>query len=709
MKKLFLLLTLFGVLCSSCTDSGDDVKNPQRPSPEESVFTISGDGSYVVGAEGGNVVVEVTTNLAYKVVIPEEVSWLTLAESRAVREESLTFIVEKNEELEERSVVVIVDAQGKELKSLNIKQEAEEPVFTTDSEGNYIIKAEGGDVVVNVTTNLEYDIVIPADASWVTIAESRAVREESLTFSVAKNEETSERIAKILLVDANAETLQEIIFIQEYDVEKVPLNQIWYTSIDGNKIEFNSDDYDEEYADPFNIFGANIVSHKYEDGEGVITFDNDVTKIGEDAFRKCTSLESIDIPNSVTEIGVNAFWYCTSLESIDIPNSVTEIGEGAFGYCSNLKEFKGKYVSEDGRCLIVNGVLNSFAPTGLTEYTIPDSVTEIGTSAFWYCTSLESITIPDSVVTIGDSAFYGCTSLEGITIPESVSEIGYAAFAACKSFDESGVYCKSTIPPTCSSDPFETFGFRIYVPKDSVDMYKDAPYWNSYSHCIVAYDYKNNCIYRLEASDIVKTWLGTYSAYTEEIIDIRERIVREQRTDFTFSVEPIDGADDQVYVYGLSVLGSDVPALGHVWTEAGVNYLAFHNQFTVAEFSYGYDPTWLPYCILSDGSYSFVTGDYYPMAFMMSADGTIQGLVRYGEVNDGRGYEVVAFDLVALDFNNGVFSYYYDEYNNPYTQWKHGVVKGITKVKSASVSRKSVDLNQFIVGGQLPCSVVVAQ
>ena len=61
-----------------------------------------------------------------------------------------------------------------------------------------------------------------------------------------------------------------------------------------------------------------------------------VIRIGEGAFRSCSSLMNINIPNSVTSIGEGAFSYCTCLTSINIPNSVTSIGEGAFQVCSNL-------------------------------------------------------------------------------------------------------------------------------------------------------------------------------------------------------------------------------------------------------------------------------------------------------------------------------------------------------------------------------------
>ncbi len=158
------------------------------------------------------------------------------------------------------------------------------------------------------------------------------------------------------------------------------------------------------------------------------------TSIGTGAFLGCTSLTSVTIGNGVTSIGDYAFMMCSSLASITIPDCVTSIGGGAFGRCTSLTSFYGKFASDDNRCLIIDGVLNSFATgCGLTEYAIPDSVTEIGNYTFNGCTSLTSVTISDSVTSIGDSAFNGCTSLTSVTIPDSVTSIGGSAFSGCTS------------------------------------------------------------------------------------------------------------------------------------------------------------------------------------------------------------------------------------------------------------------------------------
>ncbi len=243
------------------------------------------------------------------------------------------------------------------------------------------------------------------------------------------------------------------------------------------------------------------------------TIPDSVTSIGKYAFSSCGSLESIIIGNSVTSIGEYAFYYCELLTSITIPDSVTEIGDSAFRNCSSLKAFYGKYVSSDNRCLIIDGVLKSFAPVGVTTYTIPDSVTSIGAGAFAYCDVLTSVTIPDSVTEIGASAFFSCWSLESIiignsvtsignfvfeachsltsiTIPDSVLEIGGEAFSYCNSL--TSVYCKPAVPPRVYYLMFRygASGRKIYVPRGSVDAYKTAYVWSYYADDIVSYDFE---------------------------------------------------------------------------------------------------------------------------------------------------------------------------------------------------------------------------
>ena len=251
-----------------------------------------------------------------------------------------------------------------------------------------------------------------------------------------------------------------------------PNNVIYYTSSDEKIITPSNPD----------VFGANIVSNEYVDGKGVITFDGEVTSIGDHAFSVCTGLTSFEIPNSVTSIGDYAFEACYGLWLIGIPNSVTSIGLGAFEACSGLvlvgipnsvtsiKEYTFKGCENLKSAVIPNSVLsignyafkNCF---GLGEIILSSSVTSIGTGAFANCNHLSSIEIPKSVTSIGQNPFSGCYNLESISvdpgnlnydsrdncnaiintqtgelitgcnntnIPSSVTEIGDAAFSDCR-------------------------------------------------------------------------------------------------------------------------------------------------------------------------------------------------------------------------------------------------------------------------------------
>lgn len=146
------------------------------------------------------------------------------------------------------------------------------------------------------------------------------------------------------------------------------------------------------------------------------------------------SMTTLNLPSTLKVIDGWSLTGVSGVKLLNIPASVTTMYTYSFSADTKLRVAEGNstYKSIDD-VLILNkaGTKVMMANRNATTYNIPNTVTEIGKSAFYYCSKMTSITIPDSVTTIGAGAFEGCSSLTEITIPQSVTSIGYDAFVYC--------------------------------------------------------------------------------------------------------------------------------------------------------------------------------------------------------------------------------------------------------------------------------------
>lgn len=69
-----------------------------------------------------------------------------------------------------------------------------------------------------------------------------------------------------------------------------------------------------------------------------------------------------------------------------------------------------------------------YEASGLSEFEVPEGVTEIERSAFYGCTSLVNLSLPSTLTEIGKEAFKDCKSLPKIELPDSVEDIECDAF-----------------------------------------------------------------------------------------------------------------------------------------------------------------------------------------------------------------------------------------------------------------------------------------
>ena len=604
--------------------------------------------TFTIPAEGGVAIISYQTNIDCDVIIPEEAQdWITITPAtRGLVSENINLNIAENTTYSARTAVIkVVAKDNAELAvEYTINQEQNDAVLANGNT-EFTIDGKEQQITIEHKANIDCEVIIPDEAQyWVTIAPAtRGLSTYSTTLNIAENNSGKERSCVVKVVSQNDNELSA-----EYTIVQNPRYCLYYTSSNGEIVQpydssaFGATVISNTYKDgvgaidfnapittigewafynrssltsitipdsvttigdlafyecyslasvtiPDSVTTIGYAAFAYCSSLTSVTIPKSVSTIGDYAFYYCYSLTRVTIPNSVTTIGDYAFAYCYSLTSVTIPDSVTTIGEGAFAVCSSLQEFNGEFASEDGRCLIIDGELNSFAiGCGATEYTIPDSVTtigygafavcssltsvtipdsvtEIGLSAFEGCSSLTSVTIPDSVTTIGDYAFCECYSLTSVTIPDSVTTIGEGAFAVCSSLQEfngefasedgrcliidgelnsfaigcgateytipdsvttigygafavcssltsvtipdsvteiglsafegcsslTSVYCKATTPPAGGSSMFydNASGRKIYVPMESVEAYKSASYWKNYADYIEGYNF----------------------------------------------------------------------------------------------------------------------------------------------------------------------------------------------------------------------------
>ena len=467
--------------------SGDKVETVKVYQAGGAIILLT-QNEYTVSDAGETISVDIKSNVEYGVQMPD-VDWITdEATGRGMSSHTLKYFIAPNEGYDSRSAEIIFYDKNSDLKdTLKVIQAQKDAIIISKKE--YDVKAEGEIIEVKLSANVDVEVQIPSDATWVTQTKSRALTEKNVFLKVAENTGEENRSAEIIFKDKNSDLSEKVTITQKCptpagyadgvvtiktagtiksllgnDYLKItslkvvgPINgdDVYYlrkmlgaTSFsvaDRGKLTFLSleqativrgGEYDDGYFTSDNVIGKYMFygCTKLES----IHLPKNATLIENKAFGYCERLKYIEIPDNVTSVGNEVFESCSELYGVKIGHSVTAIGANAFYNCKGLTSvktsdltswFKIEFNNQYSNPLHFGGVLNG---TPFKDITVPDGITSIKNYAFSNCSNIRSIIISDNVTSIGDQAFYGCDALVSVTIGNGVNSIGNHAFASCK-------------------------------------------------------------------------------------------------------------------------------------------------------------------------------------------------------------------------------------------------------------------------------------
>ena len=200
------------------------------------------------------------------------------------------------------------------------------------------------------------------------------------------------------------------------------------------------------------------------------------------------NLNQLLLPNVVnTTISSQAFYGFSSANPLMIPDMIKTAGSGLNGCAASfiVNPSHTVFSSLDG--VLYNksqGTLYQVPTSKVGSFTVPSTVTNIGSGAFYGCTGITDIALPTTLTYINFNAFFGCTGLTKITIPQSVLTLQSSLFLGCINLTE--IKILNPTPITLTTQPFTgiTSTCILKVPQGSLAAYKAATYWKDFTNIV---------------------------------------------------------------------------------------------------------------------------------------------------------------------------------------------------------------------------------
>ncbi len=185
--------------------------------------------------EGGNVTVEVKSNIQYEVSIPSQFqNWIKHEpETKSITVKNFTFTILENKEYEKREGYIVFN--GNSLKdTVHIYQTAD-PRTLILSKDTYNISSAKESIEVELKPNVDYSISIPSSAShWIKLLETKAIRTDKIYFEIEENTTYDNRSAQVFIKDKNS-SLCDTLYINQLQQNALILSQKQYEVLAGGE------------------------------------------------------------------------------------------------------------------------------------------------------------------------------------------------------------------------------------------------------------------------------------------------------------------------------------------------------------------------------------------------------------------------------------------------------------------------------------------
>ncbi len=188
----------------------------------------------------------------------------------------------------------------------------------------------------------------------------------------------------------------------------------------------------------------------------MVSLPSALTSVGQSAFNSCINLRTIEFPNKVSTINSNAFTDCSSLRKVTFGENLTSIGGYVLRGCNSLDtvvwNVKNYTISSSLSTPFYNYSSSSSSRwdvrSQIRSFTFGPNVETIPAYLCYGMISLNSpIVIPESVTSIGSQAFYNCTSIPELTLNKHIKTLN-EEFYQCSALTK--VYYTGTIGDWCN-------------------------------------------------------------------------------------------------------------------------------------------------------------------------------------------------------------------------------------------------------------------